>query len=223
MNLLTIVVVTRPFSFEGVHRQHLADLAVTRLQASANTLIVIPNDRLLRLVNQTTRLTDAFRLADEVLTQAVRSISDLLTRTGLVNLDFADVRSVLPLHGLTHLGVGQATGPDRAQVAARQAARSPLLDVTIAGARQVIANVTGGSSVNLWEVHEAMTVIREMVHPDASVKFGAVLDEKMGAAVRVTVIPYDGFAAARKFGPIGSRRAGTPSGAGPHSGHIAPT
>ena len=127
MNLLTVVVVTRPFSFEGVHRQQLADLALARLQASANTLIVIPNDRLLRLVNQTTRLTDAFRMADEVLTQAVRSISDLLTRTGLVNLDFADVRSVLPPRGLTHLGVGQATGPDRAQVAARQAARSPLL------------------------------------------------------------------------------------------------
>ncbi len=185
---LTIGVVTRPFSFEGAHRARSAEQGAMRLKEHADTLIVIPNDRLLQLVNKNVGLNDAFRMADDVLRQGIQGISELITIPGLINLDFADVRTIMSEGGAALMAVGQATGEDRAKIAAEQAISSQLLDVTINGARGILFNVTGGTNLSLFEVNQAAAIIKETASPDVNLIFGAVVDENMGDNIRITVI-----------------------------------
>ncbi len=185
---LTIAVVTRPFSFEGSRRQAVADDGIERLKEHADTLIVIPNDRLLQLVDKRATLQESFRMADEVLHQGIQGISELITVPGLINLDFADVRTIMSEGGAALMAVGRASGENRAQIAAEQAISSQLLDVTIDGARGILFNVTGGPDLTLFEVNEAAALIRQSAHPDVNLIFGAVIDPNMGDEIRVTVI-----------------------------------
>ena len=188
IDALTIGVVTRPFSFEGAHRSRSAEQGALRLKEHADTLIVIPNDRLLQIINKNVGLNDAFRIADDVLRQGIQGISELITIPGLINLDFADVRTIMSEGGAALMAVGQASGEDRAKIAAEQAISSQLLDVTINGARGILFNVTGGSSLSLFEVHQAAAIIKETASPDVNLIFGAVIDENMGENIRITVI-----------------------------------
>jgi cell division protein FtsZ len=188
MDLLTIGIVTRPFSFEGKKRSEVALAGIEALKQEVDTLIVIPNDRLLEIVEKRVSLQDAFRLADDVLRQGIQGISELITVPGLINLDFADVRAVMSEGGAALMAVGRASGEDRAREAAHQAMSSRLLDITIDGARGVLFNVTGGSSLTLFEVNEAASSIRESAHRDVNLIFGAVIDESMGDELRITVI-----------------------------------
>ena len=185
---LTIGVVTRPFSFEGAHRSRSAEQGAMRLKEHADTLIVIPNDRLLQIVTKNVGLNDAFRMADDVLRQGIQGISELITIPGLINLDFADVRAIMSEGGAALMAVGQASGEDRAKIAAEQAISSQLLDVTINGARGILFNVTGGSNLSLYEVNQAAAIIKETASPDVNLIFGAVVDENMGDNIRITVI-----------------------------------
>lgn len=185
---LTIGVVTRPFLFEGTKRSQAAELGIERLKEHVDTLIVIPNDRLLELTDKRMSLTDSFRMADDILRQGIQGISELITVPGLINLDFADVRSIMSEGGAALMAVGQASGDDRARLAAEQAISSRLLDVTIDGARGILFNVTGGPNMSLFEVNQAAAIIRETAHPDANLIFGAVIDEQMGDEMRITVI-----------------------------------
>lgn len=185
---LTIGVVTRPFTFEGNHRAKSADEGSAALKEHADTLIVIPNDRLLQIVDKRAGLQDAFKVADDVLRQGIQGISELITIPGLINLDFADVRTIMSEGGAALMAVGQASGEDRAVKAAEQAISNQLLDVTIDGARGILFNVTGGQSLKLFEVNQAAAIIKETAHPDVNLIFGAVIDEDMGDNVRVTVI-----------------------------------
>jgi len=185
---LTIGVVTRPFSFEGSHRARSAEQGALSLKEHADTLIVIPNDRLLQIVTKNIGLNDAFRLADDVLRQGIQGISELITVPGLINLDFADVRTIMSEGGAALMAVGQATGEDRARIAAEQAISSQLLDVTINGARGILFNVTGGPNLSLFEVNQAAAIIKETASSDVNLIFGAVVDENMGDNIRITVI-----------------------------------
>ena len=185
---LTIGVVTRPFSFEGAHRSRSAEQGAMRLKEHADTLIVIPNDRLLQIVTKNVGLNDAFRMADDVLRQGIQGISELITIPGLINLDFADVRTIMSEGGAALMAVGQASGEDRAKIAAEQAISSQLLDVTINGARGILFNVTGGTNLSLFEVNQAAAIIKETASPDVNLIFGAVVDENMGDNIRITVI-----------------------------------
>ena len=185
---LTIGVVTRPFSFEGAHRSRSAEQGAMRLKEHADTLIVIPNDRLLQIVTKNVGLNDAFRMADDVLRQGIQGISELITIPGLINLDFADVRTIMSEGGAALMAVGQASGEDRAKIAAEQAISSQLLDVTINGARGILFNVTGGSNLSQYEVNQAAAIIKETASPDVNLIFGAVVDENMGDNIRITVI-----------------------------------
>jgi cell division protein FtsZ len=185
---LTIGVVTRPFSFEGGTRMSSAEEGMAKLKEHADTLIVIPNDRLLQIVDKRTSLSDSFRLADEVLRQGIQGISELITVPGLINLDFADVRTIMSEGGAALMAVGKASGEDRARVAAELAISSNLLDITIDGARGVLFNVTGGPDLKLYEVNQAAAIIRETSHPDVNLIFGAVIDPDMGDEIRITVI-----------------------------------
>lgn len=185
---LTIGVVTRPFDFEGAKRSKNAQEGSVRLKEHADTLIVIPNDRLLQIVDKRVPLTNAFALADDVLRQGIQGISELITIPGLINLDFADVRTIMSEGGAALMAVGRATGEDRARVAAEQAISSQLLDVTINGAHGILFNVTGGSNLSLFEVNQAAAIIKETAHPDVNLIFGAVIDENMGDEIRITVI-----------------------------------
>ncbi len=185
---LTIGVVTRPFTFEGSHRARAAEQGASALKEHADTLIIIPNDRLLQIVDNRSSLQDAFKLADDVLRQGIQGISELITIPGLINLDFADVRTIMSEGGAALMAVGQATGEDRARVAAEQAISNQLLDVTIDGARGILFNVTGGNSLKLFEVNQAAAIIKETAHPDVNLIFGAVIDENMGENIRITVI-----------------------------------
>ena len=185
---LTIGVVTRPFGFEGTPRQRASEQGIERLKEHVDTLIVIPNDRLLDIVPKTASLTQAFRVADDVLRQGVQGISEVITVPGMINLDFADVRTIMSEGGAALMAVGSAAGEGRARIAAEQAITSNLLDVTIDGARGILFNVTGGPDLSLFEVHEAASIIKNAAHPDCNVIFGAVLDEKMKDQVRITVI-----------------------------------
>jgi len=185
---LTIGVVTRPFGFEGGHRAKSAEDGAIRLKEHADTLIVIPNDRLLQIVNKNVGLQEAFSIADDVLRQGIQGISELITVPGLINLDFADVRTIMSEGGAALMAVGKASGEDRARVAAEQAISSQLLDVTINGAHGILFNVTGGSNLSLYEVNQAAAIIKETAHPDVNLIFGAVIDESMGENVRITVI-----------------------------------
>ena len=185
---LTIGVVTRPFTFEGGRRSQAAEIGVTKMKEHAHTLISIPNDRLLQLADKKSSLTDAFRMADDVLRQGIQGISELITVPGLINLDFADVRAIMSEGGAALMAVGRGSGEDRAKVAAEQAISSQLLDITIDGARGVLFNMTGGPNLTLFEVNQAAAIIRETAHPDVNMIFGAVIDQEMGDEVRVTVI-----------------------------------
>ena len=185
---LTIGVVTKPFTFEGSRRIQNADTGIKDLKEKADTLIVIPNDRLLQIVDKRANLQDAFRMADDVLRQGVQGISELITVPGLINLDFADVRSIMSEGGAALMAVGSASGDDRAREAAEQAISSKLLDITIDGARGILFNVTGGPDLTLFEVNQAAAIIKETAHPDVNLIFGAVVDPNMGDTLRITVI-----------------------------------
>ncbi|MFN2216479.1 MAG: cell division protein FtsZ [Anaerolineales bacterium] len=185
---LTIGVVTRPFTFEGNKRMSSAEEGMKNLKEHADTLIVIPNDRLLQIVDKRVGLQDSFKIADDVLRQGIQGISELITVPGLINLDFADVRTIMSEGGAALMAVGKASGEDRARQAATDAISSRLLDITIDGARGVLFNVTGGSSLTLYEVNQAAALIRETSHPDVNMIFGAVVDPDMGDEIRVTVI-----------------------------------
>jgi cell division protein FtsZ len=185
---LTIGVVTRPFTFEGSRRIQSAESGIARLKEQADTLIVIPNDRLLQIVDKRANLQTAFRLADDVLRQGVQGISELITVPGLINLDFADVRTIMSEGGAALMAVGTAKGEDAARVAAEQAISSQLLDITIDGARGILFNVTGGPDLTLFDVNQAAAIIKETAHPDVNLIFGAVIDQSMKDAVRITVI-----------------------------------
>ena len=185
---LTIGVVTRPFAFEGHKRSSSAEQGINALKEHVDTLIVIPNDRLLEIVDKKAPLQAAFRTADDVLRQGIQGISELITVPGLINLDFADVRTIMAEGGAALMAVGSASGDDRAVAAAQQAITSKLLDVTIDGARGILFNVTGGPNMTLFEVNQAAALIKETAHPDVNLIFGAVIDEKMADTIRVTVI-----------------------------------
>ncbi len=188
LGALTIGVVTRPFTFEGARRNQSAELGIEELKSKVDTLIVIPNDRLLQIVDKRATLNDAFRMADDVLRQGIQGISELITVPGLINLDFADVRTIMSEGGAALMAVGTATGEDRARKAAEAAISSSLLDVTIDGARGILFNVTGGPDMSLFEVNEAAAIIKETAHPDVNLIFGAVIDENMREQIRITVI-----------------------------------
>jgi cell division protein FtsZ len=185
---LTIGVVTRPFTFEGAKRSKSAEEGINNLKQHADTLIVIPNDRLLQMVDKKTSMQDAFRTADDVLRQGIQGISELITVPGLINLDFADVRAIMSEGGAALMAVGHANGEDRARVAAEMAISSQLLDITIDGARGILFNVTGGPNLTLFEVNQAAAIIKETAHPDVNLIFGAVIDPKIGEEIRITVI-----------------------------------
>ena len=185
---LTIGVVTRPFAFEGRRRSVQADNGVQRLKEKVDTLIVIPNDRLLSVANDKTSVLNAFKMADEVLMQGVSGITNLLTTPGLINTDFADVKMVLSNAGSALMGIGQASGDDRAVSAAKAAISSPLLEAAIDGARGVLLNITGPSSMGLFEMNAAAEIIHGVAHPDANIIFGTVIDDEMGDEVKVTVV-----------------------------------
>lgn len=185
---LTIGVVTRPFLFEGSKRSTMAEQGIERLKEYVDTLIVIPNDRLLEITDKRMSLHESFRMADDVLRQGIQGISELITIPGLINLDFADVQAIMSQGGAALMAVGHAEGDDRARLAAEQAISSRLLDVTIDGAQGILFNITGGTNLSLYEVNIAASIIRETAHPDCNMIFGAVIDEKMGDEVRITVI-----------------------------------
>jgi len=185
---LTIGVVTRPFTFEGARRIKSAEAGISGLKEQADTLIVIPNDRLLQIVDKRSSLQEAFKVADDVLRQGIQGISELITIPGLINLDFADVRTIMSEGGAALMAVGMATGDDRARDAAEQAISSQLLDITIDGARGILFNVTGGPGLTLFEVNQAAAIIKETAHPDVNLIFGAVIDPDMGENLRITVI-----------------------------------
>jgi cell division protein FtsZ len=185
---LTIGVVTRPFTFEGAKRHQSAEAGIEALKSQVDTLIVIPNDRLLQIADKRSSLQQAFSLADDVLRQGIQGISELITVPALINLDFADVRTIMSEGGAALMAVGRAEGDDRARRAAEAAISSALLDVTIDGARGILFNITGGSDLSLFEVNEAAAIIKESAHPEVNLIFGAQIDESMGDEVRVTVI-----------------------------------
>jgi cell division protein FtsZ len=185
---LTIGVVTRPFTFEGNKRMQSCEMGMANLKDHADTLIVIPNDRLLQIMDKRASLNDSFKMADEVLRQGIQGISELITVPGLINLDFADVRTIMSEGGAALMAVGKASGEDRARLAAEQAISSQLLDITIDGARGVLFNVTGGPNLTLFEVNQAAALIRETAHPDVNMIFGAVIDPTMNDEIHVTVI-----------------------------------
>src|SRR3954463_15200554 len=197
LGALTIGVVTKPFSFEGARRRLNAEKSSEQLRDKVDTLITIPNDRLKDVVNKETSIIDAFRVVDDVLRQGVQGISDLITVPGLINLDFADVRTVMKDAGSALMGIGRASGDGRAAEAAREAIASPLLEVNIAGAQGVLFNVTGGPTLSLFEVDEAAEIIKQTADPEANIIFGTVIDERMGDDVAITVIAT-GFDSSRK-------------------------
>jgi cell division protein FtsZ len=188
LGALTIGVVTRPFAFEGRHRATQAENGIQDLKQAVDTLIVVPNDRLLQISDEETSMLDAFRMADQVLYQGVDGITALITTPGLINLDFADVRTVLSNAGSALMGVGQGSGDSRAEEAARGAISSPLLEASIEGAKGLLLSVAGGSDLTLHEVHRAAEAITRAAHPDANIIFGAVIDDALGDECRVTVI-----------------------------------
>lgn len=185
---LTVAIVTRPFNFEGTRRSEQAERGVSALAEEVDTMIVVPNDRLLTVLDKQTSMVDAFRVADDVLRQGVQGISDLVTLPGLINLDFADVRTIMSEAGSALLGIGMGVGEARATDAAMQAVSSPLLETSMDGARSILLSITGGLDLSLWEVNEAAKAVSEAAHPDANIIFGAMVDEKLDEQVWVTVV-----------------------------------
>ncbi len=215
---LTVGVVTKPFLFEGKRRQRQAEEGIAELRQAVDALITIPNQRLLQIADQNTSLLEAFKKADEVLLHAVQGISDLITTHGLVNVDFADVRTIMSNQGMALMGTGFASGPDRAVEAANQAVNSPLLeDVSIQGAMGILINITGGPDMTLHEIDEAASLIQEAAHEDANIIFGSVIDERLQDVIKITVIatgfsPEDEKRMARVTSKLSTvRRPGKPT------------
>ncbi|MGF7237491.1 MAG: cell division protein FtsZ [Frankia sp.] len=206
LGALTIGVVTRPFTFEGRRRANQAEVGIEALRNEVDTLIVIPNDRLLAMTDRDISVLDAFRSADQVLLSGVQGITDLITTPGLINLDFADVKTVMSHAGSALMGIGRARGDDRAVVAAEQAIASPLLEASMDGAQGVLLNISGGSDLGLFEINAAAELVSDAAHPEANIIFGAVIDDALGDEVRVTVI-------AAGFDTVQDRRARTVAGA----------
>jgi cell division protein FtsZ len=188
LGALTVAVVTKPFTFEGQRRMKLAEAGIEELKKNVDTLIVIPNDRLLQVVDKKTTLMDAFRVVDDVLRQGVKGITDLITQHGLINLDFADVKAIMQDSGTALMGIGSGTGESRAIEAARAAIDSPLLEISIDGAKGILMNITGGPDLGMYEIDEAAKTITEAADPEANIIFGAVIDETMQGEVRITVV-----------------------------------
>ncbi|MDD3400223.1 MAG: cell division protein FtsZ [Eubacteriales bacterium] len=187
LGILTVGVVTKPFTFEGKVRMRNAEEGISNLKPTVDTLITIPNDKLISLVGRAS-LPDALRVADDVLRQGIQGISDLIAVPAMINLDFADVKTIMKEKGMAHMGIGSACGEKRASEAARQAVESPLLETSIEGAKGILMNITGGTDLSLLEVNEAAEIIQETADPDANIIFGADIDESMGDALRITVI-----------------------------------
>jgi cell division protein FtsZ len=228
LGALTIGVVTRPFTFEGRRRGVQADTGIEALRAEVDTLIVIPNDRLLSISDRSVSVLDAFRSADQVLLSGVQGITDLITTPGLINLDFADVKSVMQGAGSALMGIGYARGEDRAVQAAEMAISSPLLEASIDGAHGVLLSIQGGSDLGLFEINEAARLVQEAAHAEANIIFGAVIDDALGDEVRVTVIAagFDGGTPtvrrdARALGQV-SAGAGAPTATVPPQPRPAP-
>jgi cell division protein FtsZ len=188
MGILTVGIVTKPFAFEGRQRMVRAEEGIAELKEHVDSLVTIPNDRLLQISNQHTTFVDAFKMADDVLRQGVQGISDLISGNGYINLDFADVVTVMKDTGIAHMGVGRATGENRAEEAVRMAIQSPLLETSIEGARGVLINITGGSDLGLFEINNAAEYVNEAADPNANIIFGAALDESLNDEIVITVI-----------------------------------
>ena len=188
LGILTIGVVTKPFTFEGKKRLAQAERGIASLKGKVDTLVVIPNDKLLQVIDRKTSMIEAFRMADDVLRQGVQGISDLIAVPGLINLDFADVKTIMLNQGMAHMGIGIASGENRAEDAAKAAIQSPLLETSIEGARGVIINITGGSDVGLLEANTAAELVQRSADPEANIIFGTVTDDSMGDEIKITVI-----------------------------------
>ncbi|MDP4092169.1 MAG: cell division protein FtsZ [Bacillota bacterium] len=188
LGILTVGVVTKPFMFEGRKRMQHAERGIENLKSSVDTLVTIPNDRLLQVVEKKTSIVDAFKIADDILRQGVQGISDVIAVPGLVNVDFADVKTIMIDTGLAHMGIGKASGENRAEEAARQAIHSPLLETSIEGARGVLFNITGGADLGMFEVNTAAELVQKSVDPDANIIFGAVIDDNLKDEIQITVI-----------------------------------
>lgn len=197
LGALTVAVVTKPFSFEGMRRKKTSDLGIEELRDKVDTLITIPNDRILQVIDKKTTLLDAFAVVDDVLRQGVQGISDLITLHGIINVDFADVRVIMSDAGSALMGIGRATGDNRAIEAARAAIDSPLLELSIEGAKGILFNITGGPDLGMYEIDEAAKIITEAADPDANIIFGAIIDEAMSGEVKITVVA-SGFDAEKK-------------------------
>jgi cell division protein FtsZ len=216
LGALTVGVVTRPFSFEGKRRAHQAEDGIQSLREKVDTLIIIPNDRLLQVVERRTSVIEAFKVADDVLRQGVQGITDLITVPGLINLDFADVRTIMKDAGSALMGIGVSGGENRAVEAARAAISSPLLEASVEGARGILLNITGGSDLGLFEINEAAEIISSAADSDCNIIFGAVVDSGLGDEVRVTVIatgfdrPVDGVQPAPRESTQQREPQGTP-------------
>jgi cell division protein FtsZ len=224
LGALTIGVVTRPFTFEGRRRANQADTGIDTLRNEVDTLIVIPNDRLLAMTDRDISVLDAFRSADQVLLSGVQGITDLITTPGLINLDFADVKTVMSHAGSALMGIGRARGDDRATVAAEQAIASPLLEASMDGAQGVLLNISGGSDLGLFEINAAAELVADAAHPEANIIFGAVIDDALGDEVRVTVIAA-GFDAVhdKRTKNLGGQQRRTGASTGPVAAVPAPT
>jgi cell division protein FtsZ len=216
LGALTVGIVTRPFQFEGSRRRDQAEAGIAALGAEVDTLIVVPNNRLLSVLDRGVSMVEAFRVADDVLRQGVQGISDLVTLPGLINLDFADVRTIMSDAGSALLGIGMGTGERRAIDAAEQAVASPLLETSMEGARSILLSITGGTDVSLWEVNEAAKAVAEAAHPDANIIFGAMVDDKLEDQVWVTVV-------ATGFGDSPYRRRAEDPFAAPRTGPARPS
>ncbi len=188
LGILTIGVVTKPFTFEGKKRLAQAERGVASLKGRVDTLVVIPNDKLLQVIDRKTSIVEAFRMADDVLRQGVQGISDLISVPGLINLDFADVKTIMLNQGMAHMGVGSASGENRAEDAAKEAIQSPLLETSIEGAKGVIINITGGSDIGLHEANTAAELVQRNADPEANIIFGTVTDDSLGDELQITVI-----------------------------------
>ena len=188
MGILTIGVVTKPFTFEGKKRLAQAERGIASLKGKVDTLVVIPNDKLLQVIDRKTSMIEAFRMAADVLRQGVQGISDLISVPGVINLDFADVRTIMLNQGMAHMGIGCASGENRAEDAAKQAIQSPMLETSIEGARGIIINITGGSDMGLHEANTAAELVQRSADPEANIIFGTVIDESMGDELQITVI-----------------------------------
>jgi cell division protein FtsZ len=208
LGALTVGIVTKPFGFEGSRRMQAAERGIAALAEEVDTVITVPNNRLLTVLDKQTSMVEAFRVADDVLRQGVQGISDLITLPGLINLDFADVRTIMADAGNALLGIGMGTGDKRAVDAAVAATSSPLLETTLEGARGILLSITGGRDLSLWEVNEAAHAVQEAAHPEANIIFGAMLDEKLEDEVWITVVAtgYGDKPAPRREETLGSLR-----------------